>query len=160
MCDRSFVFGLIVFALVNVASAQIPQENEVSEAIKLMDRQWIIEAYSSKDLKDFDRIVADDFMITGNGGKTANKVEKRASVAKDYTPPEKINAPDYIFKIDPASHRVRQFGNTAISTGYIIENYMWGQTKIDFHVYFTNVYLKRKGEWQVVQSQFTYVKRS
>jgi len=125
-----------------------------------MDRQWIIDAYSSKDLKDFDRIVADDFMITGNGGKTANKMEKRASVVRDYTPPEKINAPDYIFKIDPESHKVREFGNTAVSTGFIIEDYMWGQQKINFRVYFTNVYLKRKGQWQVVQSQFSYVKQS
>ena len=133
---------------------------DISDSIKLMDRQWIIEAYSTRDLKDFDRIVADEFVITGNGGKMQNRAEKRASVARDYTPPEKMNAPDYIFKIDPESHKVRVFGGTAISTGFIIEDYMWNQQKINFRVYFTNVYLKRKGNWQVVQSQFTYVKQS
>lgn len=30
-----------------------------------MDTQWIIEAYSTKDLSDFDRVVADDFSTTG-----------------------------------------------------------------------------------------------
>ena len=153
---------LLATALISTFGGLISAQtaNDLVDSIKLMDRQWIIDAYSSKDLKDFDRIVADDFMITGNGGKTANKMEKRASVVRDYTPPEKINAPDYIFKIDPESHKVREFGNTAVSTGFIIEDYMWGQQKINFRVYFTNVYLKRKGQWQVVQSQFTYVKQS
>jgi len=153
---------LLATALISTFGGLISAQtaNDLVDSIKLMDRQWIIDAYSSKDLKDFDRIVADDFMITGNGGKTANKMEKRASVVRDYTPPEKINAPDYIFKIDPESHKVREFGNTAVSTGFIIEDYMWGQQKINFRVYFTNVYLKRKGQWQVVQSQFSYVKQS
>jgi hypothetical protein len=155
-CLLLFVSFVLVFT--GFVSAQ--NANEVSDAVKLMDRQWIIQAYSSKDLKDFDRIVADDFIITGNNGKVQNRVEKRASVVRDYTPPEKMNAPDYIFKIDPESHKIRVFGNTAISTGFIIEDYMWNQQKINFHVYFTNVYLKRKGIWQVVQSQFTYVKQT
>jgi len=150
----------VSFFLVFTGFVSAKNANEVSDAIELMDRQWIIEAYSSKDLKDFDRIVADDFIITGNNGKVQNRVEKRASVARDYTPPEKMNAPDYIFKIDPESHKVRVFGETAISTGFIIEDYMWNLQKINFHVYFTNIYLKRKGAWQVVQSQFTYVKQA
>ena len=150
-----------MFAISAVSSsAQAAEQSDISDSIKLMDRQWIIEAYSSKDLKDFDRIVADEFVITGNGGKLQNRGEKRASVARDYTAPEKMNAPDYIFKIDPESHRVRVFGDTAVSTGFIIEDYMWNQQKINFRVYFTNVYLKRKGSWQVVQSQFTYVKQA
>ena len=60
---------------------------------RLMDRQWIIEAYSSKDLKDFDRIVADDFLITGANGRILNKTQKRANVAADYTE----FAPDAVF---------------------------------------------------------------
>jgi hypothetical protein len=158
MTSRLLIFVSIFFALAALASAQTA--NEIPDAIKLMDRQWIIEAYSSKDLKDFDRIVAEEFVITGNNGKMQNRTEKRASIARDYTPPEKMNAPDYIFKIDPDSHKVRVFGDTAISTGFIVEDYMWNQQKINFHVYFTNVYLKRKGSWQVVQSQFTYVKQA
>jgi hypothetical protein len=155
-CLLLFVSFVLIFT--GFVSAQ--NANEVSDAIRLMDRQWIIEAYSSKDLKDFDRIVADEFVITGNNGKMQNRTEKRESVARDYTPPEKMNAPEYIFRIDPGSHKVRVFGETAISTGFIIEDYIWNQQKINFHVYFTNVYLKRKGSWQVVQSQFTYVKQA
>jgi hypothetical protein len=122
-----------------------------------MDRQWIIEAYSTRDLKDFDRIVADDFMITGANGKVLTKAEKRANVAADYT---ETWSPGAVFKIDEASHRVRIFDDTAISTGFIIENYMWKEYKINGHVHFTNVYLKRHGKWQVVASQFTNIKQT
>lgn len=132
------------------------ETDKVVDAIKLMDRQWIIEAYSSKDLKDFDRIVADDFLITGANGKIQDKAQKRASVKAGYTE----FAPDAIFKIDEASAKVRVFGNTAISTGFIIEKYMWKEFKINGHVHFTNTYLKRNGKWQVVASQFTNIKQS
>ncbi len=41
-------------------------KSKVAEEIKQLDRQWIIEPYGSRDLKDFDRIVAEDFLITGS----------------------------------------------------------------------------------------------
>ena len=152
--------AIIVFATVSVALGQgakpTSQPDKVVEAIKQMDRQWIIEAYSSKDLKDFDRIVAEDFLITGANGRILNKTQKRANVAADYTE----FAPDAIFKIDEESAKVRVFGTTAISTGFIIENYMYKDMKINSRVYFTNTYLKRNGRWQVVASHFTNIKQS
>ncbi len=131
------------------------REDRVVEEIKRMDRQWIIEAYSSKDLKDFDRIVAEDFLITGSNGKILNKAQKRANVVADYTEP----APGAIFKIEESSARVRVFDKIAISTGCIIENYTYKGNKINDRVYFTNTYLKRGGRWQVVASQFTRIRQ-
>jgi hypothetical protein len=129
---------------------------KIAAEIKLMDRQWIIEAYSSKDLKDFDRIVAPDFMITGANGKVQTREQKRSNVQKDYS---EDPAQGGVFKIDDASHQVRTIGkDLAISTGFIIENYTWKTQKINGHVHFTNVYMKRNGKWQVVQSHFTNIK--
>lgn len=152
---------LLVIAAVPVVSGQTngkpsARDNKIVEEIKRLDRQWIIEAYSSKDLKDFDRIVAEDFLITGSNGKILNKAQKRANVVADYNVP----SPDAIFKIEESSAQVRVYGNTAISTGYIIENYTYKGTKINDRVYFTNTYLKRGGRWQVVASQFTRIKQS
>jgi Domain of unknown function (DUF4440) len=144
----------VVCAQTNAQHA--PRDNRVVEEIKRLDRLWIIEAYSSKDLKDFDRIVAADFLITGSNGKILNKAEKRANVVADYTEP----APDAIFKIADESTQVRVFDKTAISTGYIIENYTYKGNKINDRVYFTNTYLNRDGHWQVVASHFTRIKQS
>ena len=155
------VIILLVAATLSVVSAQPKDKhstraNKVAEEIKRLDREWIIEAYSSKDLKDFDRIVADDFLITGSNGKLLNKAQKRANVVADYTVP----SAEAIFKIEDSSMLVRVFDKTAISSGYIIENYTYKGTKINDRVYFTNTYLKRKGRWQVVASQFTRIKQT
>jgi hypothetical protein len=146
--------SIIVLALA-LAPAAFGQENKVVEEIKRMDRQWIIEAYGSRDMKDFDRIVAEDFLITGSNGKLLTKAQKRANVVADSAEPP---APGAVFKIEESSTQVRVFDKTAVSTGYIIENYTYKGTKINDRVYFTNTYLKRNGRWQVVASQFTRIK--
>jgi hypothetical protein len=151
-------FLLAVLLLSVPLAAQSKDEQKVIDAIKLMDRQWIIEAYSSKDLADFDRIVADDFMITGANGKLQTREQKRTNVKNDYS---EDPASGGIFQIDADSHKVRMLGkDMAISTGFIIEKYTWKTQVINGHVHFTNVYLKRKGKWQVVQSHFTNIKQS
>lgn len=154
---KFLVFILFITAVASFAFAQAKDEKLVEE-IKKMDREWQVESYSSKDLKDYDRIVAEDFLITGSNGKTLTKAEKRANVAKDYTDPATV-APDAVFKIDDASHRVRIFDKTAISSGYIIEKYVWKGTQINGRVYFTCTYLKRNGKWQVVAAHYTNIKQ-
>jgi Domain of unknown function (DUF4440) len=133
---------------------------KVAEEIKRLDREWLIESYSStNDMSAFDRIVADDFMITHSRGKVLNKAQKRADVVSSHsassTPP-----PESVFKIEEASTRVRVYKDVAISTGYITEKYMYQGKPVNDRVYFTNTYLKRGGRWQVVASQLTRVPQS
>lgn len=156
MLKRGLVL-IILFFLTCIASSA--QSSRTIAEIKLMDKLWIVEAYFSDDLRDFDRIVADDFLITGGNGKIQTKAEKRANVVRDHTDEATRSQPGYIFAIEPGDHRVRVFGRTAISNGSILENYTWNGAKINNRVYFTNTYLKRHGRWQVVASQFTYVKQ-
>lgn len=157
---ETFMKYLIVTAIV-LSSFVVcfGQDAKLVEEIKTMDRQWQVESYSSKDLKDYDRIVADDFLITGANGKVLTKAEKRANVAKDYTDPATADS-DSVFKIDETSHNVRLFKNAAVSNGYIIEKYVYKGMKIDGRVYFTCTYLKRNGKWQVVAAQYTNIKQS
>ena len=157
---RAFRFTAFMLIAFSQSAASQSSHDKLVNDIKTMDRQWIIEAYSSRDLKDFDRIVADDFLITAGNCKVQTKAEKRANVARDYTDPATMSRPDYTFRIDEASHRVRTFRTTAVSNGFIVENYVWKNQKIDNRVYFTNTYVKRNGRWQVVASQFTNVKPS
>ncbi len=139
------------------AKAQMVLDLKGAEAIRKMDRQWIIEAYSSKDLKDFDAIVADDAFFTGADGKVLSKSDKRARVKADYSEDPSQGG---VFKIDEASHEVRFFGDTAVSKGFIVENYTWKTQKINGHVHFTDTYVKRNGKWQLVASHFTNIKQT
>lgn len=151
----AFVASPVVFGQSNIKNST--RDNKVVEEIKRLDRQWIIEPYTSRDMKDFDRIVAEDFLITGSNGKTLNKAQKRANVVADSAEPP---SPGGIFKIEESSANIRVFNKTAISTGYIIEKYVYKGIPNNSRVYFTNTYLKRSGKWQLVASQFTRVEQS
>jgi hypothetical protein len=148
-------FVLLIIVLSTFAAA-FGQSEKTVEEIKKMDRQWQVESYASRDLKDYDRIVAADFLITGSNGKILTKAEKRANVAADYTDPS-ASAPDSVFKIDEATHRARVFKNVAVSNGYIVEKYVYKGNKIDSRVYFTCTYLKRGGRWQAIAAQYTRI---
>ncbi len=154
---RTLVFILFITAAASFAFGQ-SKTDKLADEIKKMDSQWQVESYSSRDLKDFDRIVAEDFSMTGASGKTISKADKRASVAADYTDPAN-KAADSIFKIDETSHQVRIFDKTAISSGFITEKYVWKGKQINGRVYFTCTYLKRNGIWQVVAAQYTNIKQ-
>lgn len=147
----------VLIIVLSTFAASFGQNDKSAEEIKKMDRQWQVESYSSRDLKDYDRIVATDFSMIGSNGKTITKAEKRASVAADYTEPSTFSAGDSVFKIDESSHRVRIFKNTAIPSGFIIEKYLYKGNQIDSRVYFTCTYLKRDGRWQVVAAQYTRI---
>ena len=149
-------FFVVFITILSAFTMSVAQNDKIIEEIKKMDRQWQVESYSSRDLKDYDRIVADDFLITGSNGKTITKAEKRANVAADYTDPSTASA-DSVFKIDETSHQVRVFKDTAISNGFIIEKYVYKGNKIDSRVYFTCTYLKREGRWQAVAAQYTRI---
>ncbi|HEY8558892.1 MAG TPA: nuclear transport factor 2 family protein [Pyrinomonadaceae bacterium] len=152
-----FIFVLLI--ILSGFTTTFAQSEKLIEEIKKMDGLWQVESYSSRDLKDYDRIVAEDFLIIGSNGKTLTKAEKRANVAADHTDPSTA-APDSVFKIDEASHKVRVFKDAAISNGFIIEKYVYQGNKVDSRVYFTCTYLKRNGKWRVVAAHYTRIKQS
>src|SRR5205085_2552151 len=138
---------MTVLILICGSGLAAQSNDRVAAKIKQMDSGWIVDSYFSKDLKDFDRIVADDAVLTDGVGKAQTKKEKRASVAHDYTDPSRRLDRDYVFMVEPSSQVVRVFGKTAISTGYVAEDYMWKTQHVKNRVYFTNAYLKRAGKW-------------
>ncbi len=113
----SFAVVLSLFTLAAFCFAQ-----ESTDAIRALEKQWLIESYKTGDMTNFDRVVADDFRITHSNGKVINKVEKRADNLKNQIKNPKI---DDIFAIDDSSVSVSFHGDTAVSKGFIIENYMW-----------------------------------
>jgi Domain of unknown function (DUF4440) len=120
------------------------RNQKAEEAIKTLERQWLIEPYFTSDMTAYDRIVADDFTITHSNGKVLNKAEKRANIIADH-----ITDPSSPFGIGEST--VRVYGNAAVSIGHIIEK--------NSTVRFTNTYVKRGGRWQVVASQLNRIRQ-
>ena len=138
---------IFVFFTITTGFAQGEKE------IKNLEKQWLIESYKTGDLKNFDRIVSDNFKITHSNGKVLTKAEKRADILKNQI---KNPLSEDVFQIDDSSVDVTFYGsNVAVSKGYIIENYMWkGKRYLDY-VHFTNTYVKKKKRWQVISCHLT-----
>ena len=158
---RALALTMIVCAALDPAAGQTNEKRSsrgarVAEEIRRLERAWLIESYADgNSMADYDRIVADDFTITHSNGKLLGKAEKRADILASHNPNP---SPGTVFRIDGASVRVRVYGDAvAVSTGYIIEKYVYQGRDIDDRVHFTNTYLRRRGRWQVVASQLTRV---
>jgi len=147
---RLTVVSLLVFAALSLVIGQTrlksPTQNEVEEQIKLLEREWLVESYRASSMAAFDRIVADSFTIAHTNGSVLNKAEKRADIIASHVSDPK--SPSYFF-IEKAN--VTLYGDTAVSVGSIAEK--------DNHVRFTNTYVKRNGQWQVVASQLTRIRQ-
>jgi hypothetical protein len=162
---RILITILLTIAALSVAFGQTnnkpsTRNAKVAEQIKQMDKGWLIEAYyPTYDMSAFDRIAADDFIITHSKGKTFNKAQKRADIISHRFPSSMLPA-ESVYKIEDSSHQVRVYKNVAISIGYIVEKYQYQGKQVSNRIYFTNTYLKRNGSWQVVASQLTFVPQS
>ena len=148
---RIVVVGLLVFMFwLRLVDAQTgtrsPAQNAVKEQIKLLEREWLVESYRADDMTAFDRIVADSFTITHSSGKVLNKAEKRADIIASHVSDPK--SPSYFF-IEEA--QVTLYGDAAVSVGSIAEK--------NSQVRFTNTYVKRNGQWQVVASQLNRIRQ-
>jgi hypothetical protein len=147
-------------AIAQTNNKQSAQNSKVGEEIKRLDREWLIESYdSTNDMTAFDRIVAEDFMITHSRGKVLNKAQKRADIIGSHST-SSTPSPESVFKIEDSSTLVRVYKEVAISTGYITEKYSYQGKQVIDRVYFTNTYLKRDGRWRVLASQLTRVPQS
>lgn len=131
-------------ALAQMSNKRTAQNEKVEEAIKTLERQWLIEPYFTGDLTAYDRIVADDFTITHSNGQVLGKAEKRENILAG-----RITDSSSPFRIGESS--VRVYGNAAVSIGHIIEK--------NSIVRFTNTYVKRGGRWQVVASQLNRIRQ-
>jgi hypothetical protein len=132
---KKFCLVFIVFA-----AACVSAQSKAQDDIKILDKQWLIDSYWTGDMTNYDRIVAPEFHISHSNGDVRTRDEKRADILRS-----KITDPSSPFRIGESS--VKVFDKTAISNGLIIER--------GSNVRFTNVYIKRKGKWQVVSSHLT-----
>ena len=132
------------------------RDAKVAEQIKRMNRGWLVEAYYSNDMAAFDRIAADDFMVTNSKGNVLNKAQRRADIISHQFQSSALPAGS-VYEIEDPNHQVRVYKNVAISNGHITEKYQQRGKEVSNRVYFTDTYLRRNGSWQVVASQLTFL---
>jgi uncharacterized protein (TIGR02246 family) len=145
-----FATALLVVAVSPFAhgqtDARAPAGNsKVEEEIRRLEREWF-DSYVRGDRAAFDRIVADDAVMTYGNGKVGNKSEAIAE----------IKAPaDASYSLTSDDVQVRVYGDAAIVTGRVTEKGIFNGRSLNSQSRYTDVWVRRNGRWQVVAAQNT-----
>src|ERR1700686_5892030 len=122
---------------------------KVDQEIRRLEREWF-DSYVRGDRTAFDRIVADDAVMTYGNGKVGNKSEAIAE----------IKAPaDASYSLTSDDVQVRVYGDTAIVTGRVTEKGYFNGRSLNSQSPYPDVWIRLNGRWQVVAAQNTPLPR-
>jgi uncharacterized protein (TIGR02246 family) len=149
---RHILGTLFLLIATVVAQAQTPDQSrpsvgELEKELRSLVQQEF-DADVSYDAAAFDRLLADDAVVTFEHGDTATK----SDIVKLLRTAGKEAHPSEIVALDET--RVRAYGDAAVVTGCAttIEKTTRRITK---RVSFTYVFVRRQGRWQIVALQLT-----
>lgn len=145
---------LIVVLMVAGSSIAFGQSGKadtssVEKTLMQMERDWT-EAGLKKDVKTFDRIIADDWVALDFLGKTVTKAEAVADLKSGSSTNQSVQLGEM---------KVRTFGNTAVVTGSDTEKSTYKGKDSSGKYVWTDVFVNRNGRWQVVASQSTKLEK-
>jgi len=124
-----------------------PQAGGPEQQLKQMEDDWQ-KATRTKDATLLKRIIAEDWVATNEMGKALNR-EQYISQTTSNT--------DVIQSNENFDMQVRVYGNTAVVTGGLTEKGTRSGTAYTDTYRWTDVFVKRGGQWQAVVSQWAKV---
>jgi ketosteroid isomerase-like protein len=124
-----------------VLAPVVPAE-DVAATINRLENEWVA-AIVKKDVPVLERLLADDFNGTS---PTAHTFTKRQAIA-DLTSGEYV-----VDAMDLDEISVNAYGNTAVSFTSQEEKSKYLGKDTSGHYHFTDVWIKKDGNWQVVAS--------
>lgn len=119
---------------------------DVQQSLKQMEQDWV-QALQKKDIATVDKILAADWSMIDVSGKTISKSDALAALKSGDLSYDSLTWGDM---------DVRVFGNTAVVTGSSDEKSSYKGKDTSGHSVFTDVFVKRNGNWQAVASQLTH----
>jgi ketosteroid isomerase-like protein len=154
---RYFIVGVAVLAVTVVSctrSTPAPEPSgaapaivgtsgeEVEAQVAQLEREWVA-AIVHKDAAVLDRLLAEDFTGTS---PTAHLYTKKIAI-------EDLTRGTYVVEaMDMDEISVKPYGNVAVAFASQQEKSHYGTQDISGHYHYTNVWLKKDGQWQVVSS--------
>src|SRR5438132_3218958 len=118
---------------------------KVEQEIRTLEHEWF-DSYVRGNRAAFDRMVAENAVMTYGNGKVGNKSEAIAE----------IKAPaDASYSLTSDDVQVRLYGDTAIVTGRVTEKGTFNGRSLNSQSRYTDVWVRRNGRWQVVAAQST-----
>ena len=126
------------------AATANPTEN-VEKAILKMESDWA-DSFVKNDMSVTERITADDYSFINSTGETQTKAQLV----------EMFKSGTYkISYLDLDNFKVRVFGETVVATYGQTEKSQYQGKDNSGHYVYTDVWVKRNGNWQIVATQGT-----
>ena len=122
------------------ATAASADTDKVAQVIDGLERDWA-RAIVAKDAAAIERLLADDFT-----GTSQEVVYSKADAIGD------VRGDTTYESLDLTNIKVRVLGDTAVATMDQTEKGTHAGEPFSGHYLFTNVWVKRNGQWQVVAS--------
>jgi ketosteroid isomerase-like protein len=135
-----FVLCLCGFSL--LASAQ-----KSAEEVKILglEKKWT-DAYKQHSINSVTSLLAEDFTITIEDGRTFGKIGYIAHTADSSV---------QVIVAEQSDMKVRLRGNMAVVTGGYHEQGSSNGRPYDYHDRFTDVWIKNDAQWQLVASHYS-----
>jgi ketosteroid isomerase-like protein len=121
------------------------QKSDAGSKVLQLEAKWN-DAYKQGDIAAFNSLLADEFIITVEDGRTFSKAGYIAQLGGGAT---------LVDLSDMSDLKVRVHGNTAVVTGAYHEK---GTTKgkpYEYHDRFTDVWSNIDGKWQLIASHYS-----
>lgn len=122
------------------------QERADPASLKILalEKEWNI-AYKRGDVEKMDSLLADDFIITIEDGRTFSK---SGYIALNGNSTVRVDVSEM------SDLKVRVHGNTAVVTGAYREKGTDKGKPYEYHDRFTDVWMELGGKWQVIVSHY------
>lgn len=147
---RAFSIAVIVFVFWPIPFSQPHPRKQsppgASNQLKAIE-QGLARAYVKGDRSFVDSVLADDWKVTDAAGRVLDKTQVLRETFEDRD--RQIEA----LRIDQV--KVRIYGDSAIVTGRSWAKGTYQGKSMSVTFLFTDVFVRRKGEWKVVASQAT-----
>jgi ketosteroid isomerase-like protein len=118
----------------------------------LTQEETLIQAKRQLDINAFDRIYADDVMMTGVTGEVSGKAGLLTEAARGIS--ERDNAAaqgkKFVTSLDNEDIKVVTHGDTAVSSYRFVVRIQGDSLDIHHRYRSTNVWLKRGSQWQII----------
>ena len=145
---RLMSYLMLMSALALAASPAAAKAGDVTEEILRLEREYA-RASARYDADAFERMHTEDFRMTARG-KVAGKVEILAQL-RDASRPR-----DVIESLTTDDVQVRVYGDTVVTTGHwkrVSKSVDGKDTSAEG--FFTRVWIRRGGRWQVVVAHYS-----
>jgi ketosteroid isomerase-like protein len=126
-------------------AVEAQKKRDPAEAIRALEKKWT-ESYKQRRVDLLSSLLAEDFVITVEDGRTYSKAGYISHTADTSVRVEVAEISDL---------KVRMHGNTAVVTGAYYEKGESNGKRYEYHDRLTDVWMKVGGSWQVVASHYS-----